>query len=75
MTADPEPATPDDSTSDPGPALTAVAPRLSEAEVQSLKAIIHDISGAEAAETSHWELDSMAPLNARSTVSIFSFFP
>lgn len=73
MTADPpQPATPADSTSDPGPALAAVEPPLSEAEVQSLRAIIHDVSGEDPAATSYWELATMAPFNAESTVRLFS---
>lgn len=72
MTAESHPTTPpraSDSDPDPG----AAAPRrLSEAEVQSLKAIIHDVKGPGAAETNHWELETMAPLNA---ASIVSFFP
>lgn len=68
MTAEPAPAAPRDSASDPGPP-PEIAPRLSEAEVQSLAAIIRDVSGEDIAETNHWELDTMAPLNAESTVS------
>lgn len=71
MTADPQPATPADSTSDSGPALAAVEPRLTEAEVQSLKAVIHDVSGEDPAATSYWELGTMAPFNADSTVRLF----
>lgn len=72
MTAEPHPTPPRDSDSDPDPG--AAAPRrLSEAEVQSLQAIIHDVKGPGAADTNHWELETMAPLNAASTVSFPSF--
>lgn len=71
MTAEPPAAPPADSSSDRGPAL-AVSPHLSEAEVQSLRAVIHDVKGHDPAETNHWELDAMAPLNAGSIVSFLT---
>ncbi|SPO00885.1 related to coenzyme A diphosphatase [Cephalotrichum gorgonifer] len=70
MTAETEPAPRPDTDSD-HPSLSAVpAPLLTEAEVQSLTAIIHDVSGSSPAETNHWELETMAPLNVVSAAAI-----